>query len=115
MNRDELEGKAEALKGKIKQLPPMHSAIKIGGKRAYSFARKGQEIELQPRDVEVSEFQITSINLPEVHFRIVCSKGTYIRALARDLGAVTGTGAYLSSLIRTRTGPFTLDRLCLNA
>jgi tRNA pseudouridine55 synthase len=97
-----------ALTGRIQQLPPLHSAIRVGGKRAYSFARKGQEVELQPREVEVREFEITSINLPEVDFRIVCSKGTYIRSLVRDFGNSLGVGAYMSKLCRTRIGPFLL-------
>lgn len=94
--------------GKIKQTPPAHSAIKIGGKRAYEFARKGQELELQQRDVEISAFEITSIDLPQVSFRIVCSKGTYIRSVARDFGEALGVGAYLSELCRTRIGEFLL-------
>jgi tRNA pseudouridine55 synthase len=94
--------------GKISQLPPMHSAIRVGGKRAYQFAREGKEIELQPRQVEVSIFEITRIHLPSIDFRIVCSKGTYIRSIARDYGAALGTGAYLSALCRTRIGPFLL-------
>lgn len=97
-----------ALTGRIQQLPPLHSAIRVGGKRAYSFARKGQEVELQPREVEVREFEITSINLPEVEFRIVCSKGTYIRSLVRDFGNSLGVGAYMSKLCRTRIGSFLL-------
>ncbi len=95
--------------GKISQLPPQHSAIRIGGKRAYEFARKGEEIELKPREVEVSEFKITSIALPEISFRIVCSKGTYIRSLARDYGNALRVGAYMSELCRTRIGPHTLE------
>lgn len=95
--------------GKISQLPPQHSAIRIGGKRAYEFARKGEEIELKPREVEVTEFEITSIALPEISFRIVCSKGTYIRSLARDFGNTLGVGAYMSELCRTRIGPYTLE------
>jgi tRNA pseudouridine55 synthase len=95
--------------GKISQLPPQHSAIRIGGKRAYEFARKGEEIELKPREVEVSAFEITSIAIPEVSFRIVCSKGTYIRSLARDFGNALGVGAYMSALCRTRIGPHTLE------
>jgi len=95
--------------GNIEQLPPMHSAIRIGGKRAYSFARKGEEVELQPRSVEVKTFEITNINLPEVTFRIVCSKGTYIRSIARDFGKALGVGAYLSSLCRTRIGNYKLE------
>lgn len=99
----------DSLTGVISQLPPMHSAIKVGGKRAYAFARKGNEVELQPRTVEVKEFEITSINVPEVRFRIVCSKGTYIRSIVRDFGAHLGVGAYLAELCRTRIGPYRLD------
>lgn len=95
--------------GKISQLPPIHSAIRVGGKRAYQFARKGKEVELKPREVEVSVFEITSIDLPNVNFRIVCSKGTYIRSIARDYGSLLGVGAYLSRLCRTRIGSFTLE------
>jgi tRNA pseudouridine55 synthase len=94
--------------GMINQLPPMHSAIRIGGKRAYEFARKGTEVELKPREVHIHNFEITSINLPEVGFRIVCSKGTYIRSIARDFGNELKVGAYLSALCRTRIGPFLL-------
>jgi tRNA pseudouridine55 synthase len=94
--------------GTISQLPPLHSAIKIGGKRAYEFARKGRDIQLQPREVQIHEFEITSIDLPEVGFRIVCSKGTYIRSIARDFGNALGVGAYLSALCRTRIGTFAL-------
>jgi len=99
----------KSLTGKINQLPPAHSAIKIGGKRAYKFARKGKEVTLQPREVEVKEFEITSLQLPELHFRIVCSKGTYIRSLARDIGEALGVGAYLSQLCRTRIGSYQLE------
>jgi tRNA pseudouridine55 synthase len=95
--------------GKISQLPPIHSAIRVGGKRAYQFARKGQSLELQPRDVEVTAFEITSIELPRVKFRIVCSKGTYIRSIARDFGKALGVGAYLTELCRTRIGTFRLE------
>lgn len=95
--------------GVISQLPPLHSAIKIGGKRAYQFARKGKEVALEPRQVEVSTFEITAIQLPEISFRIVCSKGTYIRSIARDFGDALGVGAYLSHLCRTRIGPYLLS------
>jgi tRNA pseudouridine55 synthase len=100
---------AESLTGKIAQLPPVHSAIKVDGKRAYKFARQGKEVELKPREVEVVVFEITSIALPVIGFRIVCSKGTYIRSLARDLGEKLGVGAYLSQLCRTRIGSFRLE------
>jgi tRNA pseudouridine55 synthase len=95
--------------GQISQLPPQHSAIRVGGKRAYEFARQGKPLELKPRDVEVSVFEITGIHLPEVSFRIVCSKGTYIRSIARDYGNTLGVGAYMSELCRTRIGPYKLD------
>lgn len=100
---------ARSLTGSISQLPPMHSAIRVGGKRAYAFARKGKEVELQPRNVEVSTFEITGIRLPEVDFRIVCSKGTYIRSIARDFGTTLGVGACLSSLRRTRIGQYRIE------
>lgn len=99
----------KSLTGTISQLPPAHSAIKIGGKRAYKFARQGKEVELKPREVVVSEFEITSFSLPMITFRIVCSKGTYIRSLAHDLGESLGVGAYLSQLCRTRIGNFKLE------
>lgn len=95
--------------GTIDQLPPMHSAIKIGGKRAYSYARQGNEVELTPRQIEIREFEITEIALPDVSFRVVCSKGTYIRSIARDFGKALGTGAYLAALCRTRIGNFRLE------
>lgn len=99
----------QSLTGNIRQLPPAHSAIRIGGKRAYQFARKGQEVELKHRDVEVSEFEITGVHFPEASFRIVCSKGTYIRSIARDFGEALGVGAYLTDLCRTRIGNFKLE------
>jgi len=94
--------------GVIQQIPPIHSAVKVDGKRAYKLARKGKEPTLNPREVTVSLFEITAINLPIVSFRIVCSKGTYIRSLARDFGSELGVGAYLSKLCRTRIGEFYL-------
>lgn len=103
---------ARALTGNLQQLPPMHSAIRIGGKRAYQFARKGEEVELKHRDVEVKEFEITNIALPEASFRIVCSKGTYIRSIARDFGNALHVGAYLTDLCRTRIGNFKVEDAC---
>lgn len=100
---------ARQLTGKISQVPPAHSAIKIGGRRAYESARRGKDIDLKPREVEVKEFEITQIQLPEVSFRIVCSKGTYIRSLVRDIGNSLGSGAYLAQLCRTRIGSFLLN------
>jgi tRNA pseudouridine55 synthase len=98
----------EQFKGDIQQLPPAHSAIKVNGKRLYELARKGKEVKLESRPVTIKEFEITAVELPVVHFRVVCSTGTYIRSLANDLGQVLGCGGYLSSLCRTRIGAFTL-------
>lgn len=106
---DQVYTAAKKLTGTLQQIPPLHSAIKIDGKRAYKLARKGADIELKPREVTVSEFEITSIEKPKIGFRIVCSKGTYIRSLARDFGNELGVGAYLASLCRTRIGNFTLE------
>jgi len=100
---------AKKLTGDILQIPPMHSAIKVDGKRVYESARKGKTIKLEPRPVTVSEFEIVKFENACVHFRIVCSKGTYIRSLARDLGELLGVGAYMSSLCRTRIGDFHLS------
>ncbi len=99
---------ANKFTGVLQQIPPIHSAIKVDGKRAYKLARIGKEPELKPREVIVSLFEITSIQLPIVSFRIICSKGTYIRSLARDFGNELGVGAYLSKLCRTRIGQFHL-------
>lgn len=95
--------------GDIMQLPPIHSAIKKEGKRAYEYARAGKEIKLEPRPVQITEFEITAIQLPEVHFRVVCSTGTYIRSLAHDFGQALGCGAYLQELRRTKIGEFSVD------
>ncbi|GAB5527997.1 MAG: tRNA pseudouridine(55) synthase TruB [Roseivirga sp.] len=90
--------------GEIEQVPPMHSAIKVDGKRLYKLARQGKSIELKSRTVIISEFEIVKVDLPKVEFRVVCSKGTYIRSLASDFGKALGVGAHLSALRRTRIG-----------
>lgn len=95
--------------GEIMQVPPQFSAIKKNGERVYVSARKGEKVELEPRKITVSSFEITQINLPEVYFKIVCSTGTYIRSIANDFGAKLNVGAYLSSLKRTRIGTFLLE------
>lgn len=95
--------------GKIKQVPPVFSAIMVDGKRSYDLARSGIEAELKEREVEIREFEITRIEMPEVDFRIVCSKGTYIRSIARDLGIALESGAHLAALCRTRIGEFLLS------
>lgn len=109
ITEEQLKSAAHKFTGILQQIPPLHSAIKIDGKRAYKFARKGKDIELKPREVIVSTFEITSFEKPFVGFRIVCSKGTYIRSLARDFGNELGTGAYLAELCRTRIGSFKLS------
>ena len=95
--------------GSIQQIPPVYSAVKVDGKRVYNSARKGEMVNIQPRTVEVRAFDITSCELPQIEFRVVCSKGTYIRSLVRDLGESIGVGAYLSKLVRTRIGEFSLS------
>ena len=95
--------------GGIKQVPPAHSAIKVQGRRVYELARKGKEVNLEPREVFIKEFEVGEIDLPKVHFRVVCSTGTYIRSLANDFGKQLDCGAYLSSLCRTRIGEFKLE------
>lgn len=95
--------------GTIDQRPPAHSAIKKDGKRAYELARKGVEVELEPRKITISAFELTAIRGNEIDFRVVCTTGTYIRSLAHDFGALLGCGAYLSKLCRTRIGEFRLD------
>lgn len=92
--------------GNILQKPPVFSAIKKDGEAMYQLARRGEDIELEPRPVTIREFEITQISLPLVHFRVSCSTGTYIRSLAHDFGNYLGCGGYLSSLRRTRIGDF---------
>ncbi len=95
--------------GEISQQPPIYSALKIDGERLYEKARRGENIEIPSRRVTISEFEITDISLPQVQFRVVCSKGTYIRSLAFDFGKKLNNGAYLSALRRTRSGNFKIE------
>ena len=99
---------AKSFLGFQQQVPPIYSAVKINGKRAYEFAREGLEAEINSREIEIKEFELTQINLPFVDFRIICSKGTYIRSLSRDFGLALKSGAHLTKLIRTRIGDFSL-------
>ena len=107
---EDIMNAAKSFIGDIKQIPPLFSAKKISGERAYEFARKGINMQMEAKDVSITEFEITQINLPEVSFRVVCSKGTYIRSLARDFGEKLNNGAYLSQLRRTRIGEFNLNQ-----
>ena len=95
--------------GDIQQRPPIFSAIKKDGKRLYELARKGETTEINARTVSITEFEITKIDLPEVEFRVVCSKGTYIRSLAYDFGLALNSGAHLSALRRTKIGDFAVE------
>jgi tRNA pseudouridine55 synthase len=97
-----------SLTGPLMQVPPMHSAVKLNGKRAYELARKGETVELAAKPIIIKEFEIMRFELPEVDFRIVCTKGTYIRSIARDLGKALHSGAHLTALCRTRIGSYTL-------
>jgi len=106
LTKEEIEHASKQFIGEIQQVPPIHSAIKVGGQPVYKLARKGKEIQLEPRTVAIKEFEISTINLPIIEFRVVCSTGTYIRSLANDFGAALGVGGYLSQLCRTRIGNF---------
>lgn len=94
--------------GNILQIPPLHSAIKVNGQRAYKMARRGVDHVLDAKEVFIREFETTNIQLPHIEFRVVCSKGTYIRSLADDFGKALDAGAYLQSLCRTRIGEYLL-------
>ncbi|WP_219226706.1 tRNA pseudouridine(55) synthase TruB [Pedobacter antarcticus] len=109
LTEEDIYAAAIPFTGDIQQYPPAHSAVKINGERLYVKARRGEEQELRLRDVTVHVFEITRIALPEVDFRIACSKGTYIRSLVSDFGKLLNNGAYLSKLTRTRSGSFLLE------
>ncbi|GHT18733.1 tRNA pseudouridine synthase B [Bacteroidia bacterium] len=98
--------------GEIRQIPPAYSAVKVNGNRAYDLARKGLEVDLKPKVLVIDEIELLECEVPLLKIRVVCSKGTYIRALARDFGVALGSGAFLTGLVRTRIGDVTLDK-CL--
>jgi tRNA pseudouridine55 synthase len=100
---------AKSFIGKQEQVPPMFSAVKVDGKRLYKLARIGEEIELKARPIEILEFEITRCEMPLVDFRIACTKGTYIRSIARDFGLALNSGAYLDTLCRTKIGHFSIE------
>lgn len=95
--------------GQIEQIPPMYSAIQVGGRRLYELARRGHTIEREPRRVHVETFELVALEAGDASFRVVCSKGTYIRSLARDVGQALGVGAHLVALRRVRIGPFRVE------
>lgn len=100
---------AKQFVGLIQQYPPIYSAVKVDGQKGYLAARKGKDIELKAREITIIEFELTRIAMPEVDFRVVCSKGTYIRSLANDFGKALNSGAYLSALCRTQIGEYKLN------
>lgn len=109
ITRELVEATLPRFTGRIMQVPPVFSAVKVDGKRAYNLARKGKDVELKAKPLEIKEMELLSCDLPEITLRIVCSKGTYIRAIARDLGEALGSGAHLTGLRRTRVGAISSD------
>lgn len=109
ITEDQIHATAQSFIGEQQQFPPAHSAIQVNGERAYELARRGEQVELKSRMVVIHAFDIEKIELPEVHFRIKCSKGTYIRSIAHDFGARLDNGAHLSALRRTMSGDFHVD------
>ena len=106
LSEEEILNATKQFTGEILQVPPIHSAIKQQGKAVYLKARRGEEVILEPRKITIHTFEITQINLPQIHFKVICTTGTYIRSLANDFGAALGCGGYLSELRRTRIGNF---------
>lgn len=109
ISAEDLQTVVKQLTGFIEQTPPQYSAVKVDGQRAYAAARKGDTVAIKSRTVEVKEFEIDAVAFPEISFRIVCSKGTYIRSMVADFGKLLGSGAYMSSLRRTRIGEFRVE------
>lgn len=115
LSLEDVQSALERLRGPQLQVPPMHSAIKIGGQRMYELAHRGEHIDLEPRPITIHEIEVVSWESPVAEVYIHCSKGTYVRSIARDLGDALGTGAYMSNLVRVATGPFSLaDAVRLN-
>ena len=109
ITREKVEEVLKQFLGTIEQIPPVFSACKVDGKRAYEMARKGDEVQLKAKTLVIDEIELLECNLPEIKIRVVCSKGTYIRALARDIGEALNSGAHLTGLIRTRVGEVRLE------
>lgn len=108
-SEDEVREALRKFQGEIMQTPPVYSAIKVGGQRAYKLAREGKEVTIEPRKVAVASIELLNYSYPKLSFRADVSSGTYIRSLAEDIGATLGTGAYMSALTRTRVGDYNLD------
>ncbi len=109
ITREELEGVLRQFEGEIEQIPPVYSAIKYKGRRLYKYARAGVQIKPEPRLVQIKKIRLLDFDWPVIKLNVTCSKGTYIRALARDIGKAVGTRAYLRSLVRTRVGDYRLE------
>jgi tRNA pseudouridine55 synthase len=109
LTEDQIRESTQSFVGEILQMPPQHSAIKKEGMRLYESARKGIEVKVDPRKVNIQSFEITRIQLPHIEFKVVCSTGTYIRSLVKDFGEVLGVGAYMSHLRRTKIGDFKVE------
>lgn len=109
ITREMVEETLKRFLGEIQQIPPSYSAVKVNGKRAYDYARKGDEVELKPKTLVIDEIELLDCQLPEITIRVVCSKGTYIRALARDIGLALNSGAHLTALRRTRIGEIRVE------
>lgn len=113
ITRELVEEVLQQFKGRIEQIPPSFSACKIDGKRAYELARKGKDVDLKPKILVIDEIELTDFSPESITIRVVCSKGTYIRALARDIGRALESGGHLTALRRTRVGDVTVDK-CLS-
>ena len=109
ISQEDILAATEKFIGDIEQIPPIFSALKKDGKRLYEYARDGIEVEIKKRSITISEFEITEVNMPEVKFRVICSKGTYIRSLAHDFGKALQSGAHLSELRRTKIGDYNVN------
>lgn len=109
ITKESIDKVLPSFKGEIWQVPPMYSAVKVEGKRAYKYAREGQEVELKPKLLVIDEIEVLDFSLPVLKIRVVCSKGTYLRALARDIGEALQSGAHLTALQRTRIGDVRLE------
>ena len=109
VTKEMIEQVLKKFEGEIEQVPPIFSAVKVKGKRAFNYARKGEDLKLQPRKIVIREVELLSFELPKISIRVVCSKGTYIRALARDIGEELKCGAYLTGLHRTRIGDYKIE------
>jgi len=109
INKEKIESALKEFEGKQMQVPPIYSALKINGQRAYQIARKGGDVEMKPREIEIYNIELIDYNLPGITIKVDCSKGTYIRSLANDLGTKLHNGAYLSGLVRTKSGEFQIE------